>query len=159
MRSSFKVKFAFFPSYGSHEQCPLIHRNEMQTHWIVQNTLSKLTLRFQFIQNHKQGREARLPATLISSYFLSNGHNACQPQHWGVKPLHQVCKPKFFPILIAIGLHICNCSMFVNIKVIILITLSPHKPIRLFVFSLLFSPHKSDYLFVDIVYIILMSCM
>ena len=42
--------------------------------------------------------------------------------------------------------------MFVNIKVIILITLSPHKPIGLSLFSLL-SPHNSDY------FIILISCM
>ena len=38
------------------------------------------------------------------------------------------------------------CSMVVNRKVIILINLSPHKPIRLSLslFALL-SPHKSDY--------------
>jgi len=43
MRPNFKVKFAFFPSCGSHEQYPWTHKFEMQTHWIVQNVLSKLT--------------------------------------------------------------------------------------------------------------------
>ena len=51
------------------------------------------------------------------------------------------------------------CSMVVNRKVIILINLSPHKPIRLSL-SLLFSLLiKVIILFVSIIYIILVSCM
>ena len=41
---SFKVKFAFFLSCGSHKQCPWAHKIETQTHWIAQNALSKLPL-------------------------------------------------------------------------------------------------------------------
>ena len=53
------------------------------------------------------------------------------------------------------------CSMVVNRKMIILINLSPHKPIRLSLsLSLLFSLLiKVIILFVGIIYIILVSCM